>query len=202
MPDDLYGKNRVLLDSTLRLMFTRIELLRDYLEINEGDNPIRHYCGRVKSAQSMIEKLKRKGLEPTFENTIMHVRDAVGVRIICGFVEDVYLVAKAIKASSDVVIDEEKDYIASPKPNGYRSYHMIISVIICAPGETIRIPVEIQMRTIAQDSWAELEHTLKYKKQIENRELIQRELKRCSDEMASADLCLQTIRQMIKGAAQ
>lgn len=197
MPDDMYGSNRVLLDSALRQAFMRIELLRDYLESGEGDNPIKHYCGRVKSAKSMTEKLQRRNLEPTFENAITKVRDAVGIRIICGFIKDVYRVASAIKATKDIIIIGEKDFITSPKPNGYRSYHMIIRVDIYTPGETVSIPIEIQLRTIAQDSWAELEHTLKYKKEVDNRELIGRELKRCSDEMASVDLSLETLREMI-----
>jgi len=196
---EFYKDNLFILECALKQMLTNIELFKRYCKAHSKPDPIEHFEGRIKSEESMVEKLNRKGFEPTVENALTKIYDAVGVRIICSFVDDVYTLVEMIKSVGSLEIIEQKDYIASPKPNGYRSYHMIIMFPVNLPGECRRVPVEIQIRTIAQDCWAALEHTLHYKKEIKNVELIQKELKRCAEEMASTDLTMQTVRQMING---
>ena len=149
----------------------------------------------------MIEKLIRDGLEPTLQNALAHEHDAAGVRLICPMVDDVYRTAELIRAIPDVTILREKDFIAHPKPNGYRSYHMILKMPVRFLGntsETAALPcLEVQIRTIAMDCWASIEHELKYKHDIANPELMQQELKHCSDQIASTDLSLSTLKELI-----
>ena len=160
-----------------------------------------HLIARVKSEESMAEKCRRKNVPETAESALKVMRDSIGIRIVCSFIDDIYKNIEYIKKFSDCTVVEEKDYIKHAKPNGYRSYHMIIElqtpytdIYGCNPG---KFYVEIQLRTIAMDSWASLEHKLKYKKNVSNQELIVAELKRCADEMASCDLSMQTIRDLI-----
>ena len=154
--------------------------------------PIIYCCSRIKSPESMDRKLAIHGLSKDDIATSTKIYDAVGVRIVCAFAEDVYKIADWLKDQPDITIEKEKDYIAYPKENGYRSYHLKIR--IC----TNNIPAEIQIRTIATDFWATLEHQLKYKKNIPHERLIRSELKRCADEIASVDLSMQTIRDIIR----
>lgn len=195
--ESFYGDNLYILQSALQVLLGKIDLLRNYRKKSGLHDPVEHYKGRIKSEDSMIEKLERKGLKKTIDNALYKIHDAIGVRIVCSFVNDVYDMVELIRSLNDLEIIEEKDYISNPKPNGYRSYHIIVQINISMPDGTIHLPAEIQLRTIAQDSWASLEHQLKYKKNISNVELIQKELKRCADEMASTDLTLQTVREMI-----
>lgn len=145
----------------------------------------------------MIEKLRMRNLPIEPETAVLQITDAVGVRVICSFLEEVYGIADEIRGYGWEIY-KCKDYIAHPKGNGYRSYHMV--VMVTTPRE-LEIPVEIQIRTIAQDAWANLEHQMKYKKEIKDTALIQRELKRCADEIASTDISMQTIRELIMEAA-
>ena len=150
----------------------------------------------------MREKCRREGLPETPQSALCKVHDAIGVRVVCRFIDDVYLVVRTLKALSGVTVFEEKDYIRDVKPNGYRSYHMIVSIE--APFEDVegRNPghffVELQLRTLAMDSWASLEHEMMYKHTVKNRKLLAAELKRCADELASCDLSMQTIRNLIR----
>ena len=151
----------------------------------------------------MREKCDRKGLPQTPFSALHDIHDAIGCRIVCSFVDDVYALAKHIEAQPEFTVLETKDYVRRPKPNGYRSYHMIVSVETPFPDVTRstpgHYPVEIQLRTIAMDSWAALEHQVKYKKDLGNAnvQIITQELKRCADELASCDLQMQTIRNLI-----
>lgn len=154
---------------------------------------IEHINSRLKRPTSAIKKLEKQGATPTLDNAIVQLTDLVGVRLVCRFVNDIYTVAQQLQMKYNVV--KVKDYISSPKENGYRSYHMIVEVPVNAD---VAIPVEIQIRTISQDAWASLEHQMKYKKVVTNEKLIKSELKRCSDEMASIDLCMQTIKEFIE----
>lgn len=165
-----------------------------------------HIIGRIKTSDSMIEKCRRKQLPVTVDSALKTIRDSIGVRIICGFVNDIYQIIERIKAFDDCRIVVEKDYIQHVKPNGYRSYHVILEIDTpypdCLGNSDGKYYIEIQLRTIAQDSWASLEHQMKYKHDIENPERIVRELKRCADEMASVDLTMQTIRQLIESGTK
>ena len=158
--------------------------------------PVEHYKIRIKSADSMLEKLQRRGFPQTVEAALAENHDAVGLRIVCTFLSGVYEVAQCIREQFEVI--EEKDYIRSPKPNGYRSLHIIVRFAMPAR----EIFAEIQLRTIAMDCWASLEHLLKYKKEIQSHALIAGELKRCAEELASADLRMQTIEELIAGTKE
>ena len=165
--------------------------------VNEGaHNPAEYIISRVKSADSMKEKLVRKGMDTDVLSAIKQMNDTVGIRIVTHFIGDVYTISDYLKQSDAWTIEEIKDYISNPKPNGYRSLHIILKMPLHG-SELDFLPVEIQIRTIAMDCWASLEHQLKYKKNIPNADLIATELKRCSDEIASTDLSMQTIREML-----
>ena len=157
--------------------------------------------GSGRSPKELRQKLQRMGLKVCRENALEKVFDAAGVRIICPFVEDVYRMADLITDIPGVRLFREKDYIAHPKPNGYRSYHMIIRFplrFLGKEGMENSLWLELQLRTIAMDCWASIEHSLKYKKDISNQEFMKKELKRCADEIASTDLSLSTIKEMIQ----
>lgn len=170
------------------------KLLKDLLEEfqkNESEKKIAYVSSRIKSPESMKKKLEKKGLEPTTENALQRVNDAVGIRVITSFVDDIYQISDWIKQQKGIEVIKIKDYIAYPKENGYRSYHMIIKI------KELDLNAEIQIRTIALDFWANLEHQMKYKRKIKNEEMIRSELKRCADEIASIDLSMQTIKDLI-----
>ncbi len=173
-------------------LIIRIEAVTEEIGQNRGMNPVEHLKYRIKTDASMREKCRRFGLPETETSALVNLHDAIGIRIICTFLDDVYLIRKYIMSQKDIEIVQEKDYISNVKPNGYRSLHMIVR--ICG------YYVEIQIRTISMDTWASLEHQIRYKKDIScNTLLVFEELKRCADELASTDVSMQTIRSMIWG---
>ena len=145
----------------------------------------------------MKEKLVRKGLDVTLDNALHKIYDAAGIRIICAYIDDVYAVVDMLKQFNDLKLLKEKDYIKNPKENGYRSYHLVFEVPLDIAGEIHPVNIEIQIRTIAMDFWSNLEHQMKYKKDIKNAPMIVSELKNCADEIASTDIKMQAIRNMI-----
>lgn len=189
-----------LYDSALKEINTKIEILNnEFVQINDY-NPIEHVKARLKTPESIVKKLKRSGYAVTIENMVEKLSDIAGIRIICSFRSDIYLLADMISRQRDVNVLYVKDYIKNPKPNGYRSYHMILSLPLRFLGEERGegVWLELQLRTIAMDCWANLEHQLKYKRDVPRQRLIVQELKRCADEIASTDLSLQTIRELIQ----
>ncbi len=169
------------------------QVLADAHRIQQEHRCIEHITSRIKSPQSASIKLETYGVVPTLEQAKVRLSDLVGVRLVCRFISDIYTVSQLLYDRYEVVT--AKDYIVHPKPNGYRSYHMIL-LVPTAGGEVVR--VEIQLRTISQDAWACLEHQIKYKKSIHDEKLVRNELKRCADDLASTDLCMQTIREFIE----
>ncbi len=162
------------------------------LEAKTGMNPAEHIKSRIKADESMREKCRKLALPETTETALFVIHDAIGLRVVCSFLDDVYALRDYIAMQHTLEVIEEKDYIRHVKPNGYRSYHMIV--------KTEGYYAEIQLRTISMDTWAALEHHLRYKKTISgNTALIFEELKRCADELASTDVTMQTIRNMING---
>lgn len=150
--------------SALRVLNTKIEILNEEFR-NFGDyNPIDHVSQRIKSPESILEKMNRKQLDLTYKNLVEYINDIAGMRIICSFKDDVYKIVDIIDSFHDIEIVKRKDYIANPKPSGYSSYHMIVKVPVTVSEQTIYVKVEIQIRTAAMDFWAGLEHKLKYKK--------------------------------------
>ena len=169
----------------------------DELDGKHQERPVEHIRSRIKTAEWVQEKLERKGYDNDVETAFTHLSDLIGFRLVTHFVGDVYELVKSMKSDTRYRVVKEKDYIALPKPNGYRSYHVILECPFPeAPDGVLR--VEIQLRTIAMDCWASLEHEMRYKKGITNTALIEKELKRCAGEMASTDLSMQTLRDMIR----
>ncbi len=158
------------------------------------DGEIEHIKSRIKSVDSTKNKLKRMNYEPNLVNACSVLTDIIGIRIVCRFWDDIYKLANLIENNEVFTHKISKDYITSPKENGYRSYHIILERNF----KGVIIPVEIQIRTISQDSWASLEHKLKYKQDIKNEKLVKKELKRLADEMVSVDLCMQAIKELIE----
>ena len=173
-----------------------LELLKKFPDDQRsGFHAVQYICSRIKLPESMMEKLKRKALPETLESALCEVHDAVGVRVICSFADDVFRVEKWLKSQENYELVKEKDYISYPKPNGYRGIHLILRGMT---GKTAGTYVEIQLRTIAMDFWASLEHQLKYKKEIGHAAMMSGELKQCADDIASVDLSIQTIRDIIE----
>lgn len=181
----------------IREIETKLRVLDEEFSVLADRNPIQTIKSRIKKPISIIEKLQRRGYEVTVENMREHLTDIAGVRVICSFVEDIYKLSELLLSQDDIILVEVKDYIKNPKPNGYRSLHLILDVPIFLSHEKRYMRVEVQFRTIAMDFWASLEHQLKYKKKIENPEQIARELKYCADVITEVDMRMQDIRYMI-----
>jgi putative GTP pyrophosphokinase len=155
--------------------------------------PVEHYKTRLKSANSAKTKLAKLGLPQTVQSAVENLFDIAGIRIICRFFYEVHEMVEIIRSMADVRIVNIKDYVKNPKPNGYRSVHLIVQVPVLVAGKAQRQYVEAQVRTIAMDFWASLEHELKYKKNVADAALMAQELKRCADEIISVDLKMQTL---------
>lgn len=199
---DIYGKYGVYLPKILDDLSQRIQEANDRVKQETGQKLFEHFNARVKQAASMEEKCQRKNLPRVPVSALKEIRDAIGIRIVCGFIEDIYQTIEVLRQLEGCEIVLEKDYIQAAKPNGYRSYHLILEVETpyedCHGQNPGRYFVEIQLRTIAMDSWASLEHQMKYKHEIKDSKRIVRELKRCADELASCDVTMQTIRNLIR----
>lgn len=199
---DIYGKYGVYLPKILDDLSQRIQEANDRVKQETGQKLFEHFNARIKQAASMEEKCQRKNLPRVPESALKEIRDAIGIRIVCGFIEDIYQTIEVLRQLEGCEIVLEKDYIRAAKPNGYRSYHLILEVETpyedCHGQNPGRYFVEIQLRTIAMDSWASLEHQMKYKHEIKDSKRIVRELKRCADELASCDVTMQTIRNLIR----
>lgn len=190
--EDFYTQDYERLKEAQKTLLHTVETLKADGDPAEDLQPIVYCCSRIKRPESMIRKLEGRGLPATREAALRDVYDAVGVRIICSFASDVFSVVKRLEQDPSLEILEKKDYLSRPKPNGYRSIHL------CLRLKDTGVLAEIQIRTIAMDFWATLEHQVKYKKSVSNETLIRKELKRCADEIASVDLSMQTIREIIK----
>lgn len=164
-----FEKIMIIYKSALKVLRTKFDILNEEFNNFCEYNPIDHITERVKSPDSIIEKMQRKELELNYKNLIEHVNDIAGMRIVCSFKDDVFKLVKIIENFQEIEILERKDYITNPKPSGYSSYHMIVNVPVTFKDKTIYVKVEIQIRTIAMDFWASLEHKLKYKKEISNK---------------------------------
>lgn len=177
---------------------TKLDVLNTQLSLENDRNPFESIESRLKSPQSIMEKLNRKGLEATVESIEENLNDIAGIRVICSFPEDIYILADELCSQDDIRLVECKDYIKHPKPNGYRSLHLIVEIPIFIMPEKKYMRVEVQLRTIAMDFWASLEHKLKYKKNL-NSELaeISAELKTCAEEISRLDMKMQEIHRRI-----
>ena len=184
-------------EAAIREVRTKLEILNDELSLKGYQNPIISIHSRRKKTVNIIEKLKRQGDPISLESIQQNLNDVAGIRVICSFIDDIYDVANMLVSQDDVTLIRVKDYIQNPKENGYRSYHMIIEVPIFFSNEKRPIRVEVQIRTVAMDFWASLEHRLKYKQNIENADEIIHLLKECADTIADTDAKMMEIRDKI-----
>lgn len=173
---------------------TKFEVLDTEFEVRYKRNPISSIETRLKSQTSILEKMARMGIPPTRENIENNLNDIAGIRVICSYIDDIYLLAEALTKQDDIRLIRKKDYIKNPKPNGYRSLHLIVSVPIFFAECTKEVKAEVQIRTIAMDFWASLEHQIKYKKNVDHAERVIARLKKCADEIAHVDETMQDIR--------
>ena len=177
---------------------TKLEVLNDELSVRNKRNPIEMIKSRVKKPLSIVEKLQRRGLDITVQSMMDNLDDVAGIRVICSFVDDIYQVAEMLVRQDDVRVVAIKDYIKNPKDNGYRSYHMIIEIPVFFSNEKKLMRVEVQIRTIAMDFWASLDHQLKYKKERADAAEISEELRRCAEVIAQTDQEMLSIRKRIE----
>lgn len=188
----------LLYDSALKEINTKLEILNNEFKLAHRYNPIEHITSRVKSPQSIAKKIRHKGLELNTENIVKYINDVAGIRIICSFTSDIYRIANLIAKQNDVKVLKIKDYIMAPKENGYMSYHMIVSVPIFLAESVVDTKVEIQIRTIAMDFWASLEHKIYYKFEGNAPERIRKELKECADIVSYLDQKMLSINEDIR----
>ncbi len=185
-------------NGAIREMKTKLQVLNDELSMTRNRNPIEFIETRIKSPDSIATKLKKKGVALTVDNVKEHLNDVAGVRVICAFLDDIYQVAQMLEEQDDVEIIKTKDYIKKPKKNGYRSLHLIATVPVFFSNGREDVRVEIQIRTIAMDFWASLEHSVKYKRNVRDAEDIVYELRACADVINRTDVHMQSIRDKIE----
>lgn len=176
---------------------TKLNVLNEEFSLQHDRNPINTIKTRLKSILSITEKLEKNNLTLTTENIEEYLYDVAGIRVICSFTDDVYIIANALLSQDDITLIRKKDYIAHPKENGYRSLHLLVNVPIFLANEKKIMKVEIQLRTIAMDVWASLEHQLRYKKQVEFSDEMAAELKKCADLSAELDYRMDRLRRQV-----
>ena len=165
----------------LKALESRLEILNEEFSLQHDRNPIESMKSRLKSPSSIMNKMQKRGLPLDFPTMQANIMDVAGVRVICSFEEDVFFLAKCLKDQSDIEIVTEKDYISNPKPNGYRSLHLIVETPIFLHDQKRLMKVEVQFRTISMDWWASLEHKIRYKKNLPEMEYVERELYECAE---------------------
>lgn len=179
---------------------TKFNVLNEEFSLQYDRNPIESIKSRLKTPQSIAQKLKRKGLDLTVESVEENLGDVAGIRVVCSFPEDVYMLADALLSQDDIRLITKRDYIEHPKENGYRSLHLIIEVPIFLAEEKRLMKAEIQLRTIAMDFWASLEHKLRYKNDVEIDKNISDELRLCAEISAHLDLKMDSLRKLIENS--
>ncbi|MDO5336037.1 MAG: GTP pyrophosphokinase family protein [Eubacteriales bacterium] len=183
---------------------TKFNVLNRQFSLEQEHNPIDTIKTRLKSPESILEKMKRKNLPLNIESVEANLNDVAGVRVICPFIKDIYLLADCLLEQDDVWLLERKDYIKHPKPNGYRSLHLIVETPIFLKDEKRMMKVEVQLRTIAMDFWANLEHRMRYKKNLspELTQMLAKDLKDCAESSAALDIKMEQIKDLIEENAQ
>ena len=184
-------------NSALKEMGTKIEILNDEFQHVHQYNPIEYIKSRIKSPESIVKKLKRNGYEVTIDNMVEHVKDIAGIRLVCSFTSDIYRLAEMIGRQNDLTVVSVKDYIKNPKESGYRSYHMIVSVPIFLTDRVVDTTVEIQIRTIAMDFWASLEHKIYYKFEGHAPAYISHDLQECAEIVGMLDAKMLSLNEAI-----
>ena len=184
---DSWKEVTLVYSAALRQMETKMQILNDEFQHVHQYNPIEHIKARIKTPESIVKKLKRYGQESTIDNMVKYINDIAGIRIICSFTSDIYRIADMIRDQKDIQVIAVKDYITYPKASGYKSYHMIVSIPVYLSDRTVDTKVEIQIRTMAMDFWASLEHKIYYKFEGNAPGYISRDLRECSDIVSMLD---------------
>ncbi|MBP3736849.1 MAG: GTP pyrophosphokinase family protein [Lachnospiraceae bacterium] len=192
-----YEEVMLIYDAALKQMETKMQILNEEFQHVHKYNPIEHIKARIKTSQSIVKKLKRHGYEDTLANMVKHVDDIAGIRIICSFTSDIYRIADMISNQSDIKVLAIKDYIAKPKESGYESYHMLVMIPVYLSDRIVDTKVEVQIRTIAMDFWASLEHKIQYKFPGEVPEKISAELLECAKMVSALDAQMLQLNQEI-----
>ncbi len=188
--------------SAVREIATKLENLNDEFQCTKDRNPIHLITTRVKTPKSIMDKLLRRGFPLSVESARENLNDIAGIRVICSYIRDIYMIADLLVSQSDIDLVRTRDYIENPKPNGYRSLHLVVTVPVFLSDRTELVKAEIQIRTIAMDFWASLEHELAYKLAGRTDETVALELKACADVIADTDLRMQALHETTTGSVE
>ena len=188
--------------SALKEVSTKVEILNDEFQQVHQYNPIEYIKSRIKSPESIVKKLKRYGYESSIDNMVDYINDIAGIRIVCSFTSDIYKLAEMIGKQNDLTVVSVKDYIKHPKESGYKSYHMLVTVPIFLSDRVVDTKVEIQIRTMAMDFWASLEHKIYYKFEGNAPQYISRDLRECADMVSALDEKMLSLNEAIKACLQ
>lgn len=183
--------------AAIREVQTKLEILDDEFQMKHKRNPIHHMQSRMKSIQSMMTKLSRKNMKVSISSAVQNLTDIAGIRVICSYIEDIYTIADLLVSQDDIRLIRKSDYIENPKPNGYRSLHLVLEVPVFLSEGRTTVPVEVQIRTIAMDFWASLEHSLRYKGDGIMTQDIDDELFSAAQDIAALDLRMQSIHKRV-----
>lgn len=194
---DQWTSTMFLYSSALKSINTKIEILNNEFLQLYNHTPIEHITSRLKTPESIVKKLKKDGYEVTIENMVSHLNDIAGIRIICSFMDDIYTIADRIARQADITVVHVKDFIKNPKANGYKSYHMVVTIPVYLTNGKAETRVEIQIRTIAMDFWATLEHKIAYKFEGNAPDYLESELKACADMVNMLDAKMFSLNQAI-----
>ena len=192
-----YANIQYLYSAAIQFMNARLEALTNEFRINHKNNPIHHIQSRVKSPASIVRKLRKQGIPVSMTNAKKSLHDLAGVRVICCYIKDIFTIADLIKSQDDIQVITEKNYIAKPKANGYRSFHLVVDVPVYLSKAKLYVPVEVQIRTTAMDFWASLDHNLHYKAVGEVPPFVAEELKKCADIITDTDYRMQQIAEAV-----
>lgn len=184
---DNWKEVMLIYSSALKQISTKLEILNDEFQHVHRYNPIEHIKSRVKTPESIVKKLKKHGYESTIQNMVEYVNDIAGIRVICSFTSDIYQIAEMIRNQSDIKVISIKDYIVNPKKSGYKSYHMLVTIPVYLSDRIVDTKVEIQIRTVAMDFWASLEHKINYKFEGNAPDHIRNELVECARMVSELD---------------
>lgn len=194
---DSWKEVTLIYNAALRQIETKLAILNDEFQHVHQYNPIEHIKARIKTPESIVKKLKRNGYESTIDNMVAHVNDIAGIRVICSFTSDIFRIADMISDQRDIKVIGVKDYITYPKASGYKSYHMIVTVPVYLSDKIVDTKVEIQIRTVAMDFWASLEHKIHYKFEGSAPEYIKNELVECAKMVSDLDARMLSLNEEI-----
>ena len=194
---DSWQEVTLVYNAALKQINTKLEILNDEFQHVHRYNPIEHIKSRMKTSESIVKKLKRYGYESTIENMVKYINDIAGIRVICSFTSDIYRIADMIRNQNDIKVISVKDYMKHPKASGYKSYHMLVNVPVFLSDRIVEVKVEIQIRTVAMDFWASLEHKINYKFEGNAPQHIKTELVECARMVSDLDARMLSLNEEI-----